>query len=114
MEFSDFPLEMTVEELQSALSTGEYTEPIESWATRVAAVLITITLHNPTIIEENPEAITNYLRIVTSKMPTEVMLAAAMGLAQINEIASEPGMTPELYHEVQDAFKDFEGGSEGQ
>lgn len=114
MDFSNFPMQMSVEELSEALSTGSVAEPVEVWAPRVAAVLITITLHNPEIIKDHPEDITNYLRLVTARMPAEILIAAAMGLVEINKIASVEGMTPELYAEVQDAFKDIEGDNKGE
>ena len=105
---------MSHEELIHALESGEMSERLESWVPRLGAILLTLTFHNPQMITEDPEKVLEYLRIVTAKMPTEVLIAATMGLVQIQKVVDTPGMTPELYDEVQDAFRDIIGDDESK
>lgn len=102
---------MNKDEMAKALQTGEFAEPIEAWAPRTAAILITLTLHAPQLLTADPEKVLDVLRQVVAKMPVEVLIAATMGLVEVNKIASTPGMTPELYEAMQEIYKDVDPGS---
>lgn len=97
------------EEFMRVMGTGERSEPIDQWVPRVAAILITLLVHAEEAFEDGGEAAKGFLREVTAKMPTEVLIAATMGMVEANKIMQTPGMTPELYGEVQQAFKDMQG-----
>lgn len=100
---------MNQEEFVAAVQTGSHVEPIDQWVPRAAAILLTLTLRAPGLITEDPERVADFLRQLTAKMPTEILLAATAGLIEIDKVLQVPGMTPELYAEIQSAFKDEQG-----
>lgn len=95
---------MDFEEFDSAMRSGEHAEQVEVWAPRAAAILITLTTHAPQLLHDDPERVLDILRQLTAKMPVEVLVAATMGLVEVHKLASMPGMTPELYEDIQSAF----------
>ena len=99
---------MNYDEFAAAMQSGDEAESLAQWAPRVAAILLTLTTLDPEMLSEHPDEVLDFLRQVTAKMPTEVFIAATIGLQQVQEVMSTPGVTPEMIEEVESLFKGFE------